>query len=516
VIPARPDRVAHMQPGIADWIPAWAEVQPDRPVLIYEGETTTWGEFDLRVRALATGLRARGVKPGDRVACLMHNRPEFLELFWATVRLGAIFAPLNVRLAIPELRWIVDNLEPAVVATDNDFDDTVRQLDVPLWITPDEDLPVPCETFASLRAVEDDGAPQPLPGFDDPAMILFTSGTTGRPKGAVISHGNIHYQAANWMACFGTTRRDRGLLFLPLCFTGGLLSASMNPFLAGGSIVVTKGFDPPALLKVIERDRPTWFTAVPTMVQRLFEHPDARTTDLSSLTMVESGGAPVSVPLIEHMRSLGKELIQGYGLTEGSGGCNLYLQEFEGVRKAGSCGKRVPLGDAKVIREDGSEAATGEIGELLISGPLVFQGYWRNPEATASTIVDGWLHTGDLATRDDEGFYTMAGRKKEMVITGGLNVYPIEVEQVIQGYPSVAEAAVVGLPDDRWGEAVTAFVRVRPGHDFDAEALLTRCREQIADYKVPKQVIVVDDFPRTASDKPLKRELIARYLAVEA
>lgn len=517
MIPVRPERVAHMDQGTADWIPAWAEVQPDAPVLLFEEETITWAEFDVRVRSLADGLRGMGIGPGDRVACLMHNRPEFLELFWASVRLGAIFAPLNVRLALPELRWIIADLEPSVVATDDDFLDTAVHLegDVERWITPDRELPVPHTTFEALRR-GGDGRPQPtLPSSGDPAMLLYTSGTTGRPKGAIISHGNIHAQSVNWMACFGTTRHDRGLLFLPLCFTGGLLAASMNPFLAGGSMVITKGFDPPALLRVIARDRPTWFTAVPTMVQRLFEHPDAPATDLSSMRMVESGGSPVTVPLIEHMRSLGFELMQGYGLTEASAGCSLYLQEWEGIRKAGSCGKRVPLGDAKVVDDDGEECSADEIGELLISGPMVFQGYWRNPEASAQAVVDGWLHTGDLARRDDDGFFYIAGRKKEMIITGGLNVYPLEVERVLQGVEGIAEVAVVGLPDDRWGEAVSAFLRVRPGHEDVVDRLADHCREHLADYKVPKRFTVVEDFPRTASDKVLKRVLVDRFTGLE-
>lgn len=509
-----------MAHGIAHWITGWARVQPDRPLLTFRGTTTSWAEFDRRVDRLARALHGLGVRRGDRVASLMHNRPEFLEAFWATVRLGALFAPLNVRLTPAELGYLLGDLEPIVAITEETFAGTVRALaaEHPVrWLAADPSPSFPATALAELPADAD--LPDALPGAEDPAAVLYTSGTTGRPKGAVLGHGNIHAQAANWILSFGLTRTDRQLMFLPLCFTGGLISASMNTFLAGGSLVLEPEFDPGALLASIERERPTWFTAVPAMVQRLLEHPDAAHTDLSSLVMVESGGAAVPVPLIERARRLGLELIQGYGITEASGGVNLYLQEWEGVRKAGSCGKPGGIyGDARVVRPDGSDCAPDEIGELVIDGPLVFQGYWGNPEATAETLVDGWLHTGDLARVDDEGFVYLCGRLKEMINSGGLNVYPAEVEAVLVTLPGVAEAAVVGLPDERWGQVVVAFVVPRDGADPDPDPdrIRARCREQLADYKVPKSVRVVADLPRTMSNKVLKRVLVEQATAAAA
>ncbi|MFR9806048.1 class I adenylate-forming enzyme family protein [Pseudonocardia sp. RS010] len=512
-----------MPTGIAHWIGSWARLQPDRPLLTFRGRTTTWAEFDRRVDALARGLHRLGVGRGDRVACLMHNRPEFLELFWATVRLGALFAPVNVRLAPPELQYVISDLDPAVIATEEAFAPTATGLQgsgaVPggaVWLSAD---PTPSIRATPLDALPVDGPlPAVVPEATDPAAVLYTSGTTGRPKGAVLSHGNIHAQAANWVLSFGLTRTDRQLMFLPLCFTGGLISASMNTFYSGASMVLEPDFDPAALLADIERERPTWFTAVPAMMQRLFEHPDAPRTDLSSLTMIESGGAAVPVPLIEKVRGMGLELIQGYGITEGSGGVNLYLQEWEGTRKPGSCGKAGGVyGDARIVRPDGTECDPGEIGELLIDGPLVFQGYWRNDAATAETLVDGWLHTGDLARFDEEGFVYLSGRLKEMINSGGLNVYPAEVEAALVTLPDVSEVAVVGLPDERWGQVVAAFVVPRPGTEPDPETIRCQARALLADYKVPKTVCLVDDLPRTTSNKVLKRVLVeqaTRDLAV--
>lgn len=498
--------------GIAHWIRSWARLQPERPVIVYGGRTITWGEFDARVDTEARRLSALGVRSGERVACLMHNRPEFLVLFWAAVRLGALFAPINTRLADPELVHIVRDLEPVVVVTESDFRDVAGRLaSAARWLGVE-----PVAGLPELANVPADGPlPSSWPAGADPAAILYTSGTTGRPKGAVLSHDNIHAQCANWNLSFGLGRHDRQLLFLPLCFTGGLISASMNTFYSGASMVLERGFDPVRLLSDIEAQRPTWFTAVPAMVQRVFEHPRAAETDLSSLTMVESGGAAVPVPLIEHMRGLGLELIQGFGITEGTGGINLYLQEWEGVRKAGSCGKPGGIyGDARIVRPDGAPTEPGEIGELVLSGPLVFQGYWRNPVATAEVLVDGWLHTGDLARYDEEGFIYLTGRLKEMINTGGLNVYPAEVEAALVRIDGVAEAAVVGLPDPTWGQAVTAVVVPRAGSALTAAGLREACRPLLADYKIPKAVHFVADLPRTASNKVLKRELVERLSPV--
>ncbi len=507
-----------MPTGIAHWISSWARLQPDHPLITFADTTITWRDFDERVDRLARGLRSLGVGRGDRVACLMHNRPEFLELFWATVRLGALFAPINVRLALPELRYILGDLDPTVITTEEAFADAavVLQPDSSAqWLRTADSPSVPGRSLRSLPETAE--LPGQWPAADDPAAILYTSGTTGRPKGAVLRHGNIHAQSANWVLSFGLTRTDRQLLFLPLCFTGGLISASMNTFYSGASMVLERDFDPATLLGTIERERPTWFTAVPAMMQRIFEHPDAPGTDLSSLTMIESGGAAVPVPLIEKVRGLGLELIQGYGITEGSGGVNLYLQSWEGVRKAGSCGKPGGVyGGARVVRPDGTDCDPDEIGELLIDGPLVFQGYWNNPAATAETLVDGWLHTGDLARRDEEGFLFLCGRVKELINSGGLNVYPAEVEAALVELPGIAEAAVVGIPDERGGQAVVAFVTARPGAEIDGAAVRSQCRELLADYKVPKSVRVVADLPRTTSNKVLKRALAEQAIELPA
>ncbi len=240
----------------------------------------------------------------------------------------------------------------------------------------------------------------------------------------------------------------------------------------------------------------------------MFEHPNAATTDLSSLRLVQGGGAPVPVALIERVHRLGLVVVQGYGITEGTGGLCLLLPEWEALTMAGSAGKPGVLGLARIVRPDGEECDVDEVGELCIAGPLICQGYWNNAQATAEAFADGWFHTGDLARKNSEGFYYIAGRSKEMIISGGLNVYPVEVEQAMAAIPAVEEVAITGQPDEDWGEAVVAFVKIREGFDIDEEGVRAETRLLVASYKVPKRVYFVDEFPRTASNKVLKRELV--------
>lgn len=500
--------------GIAFWVRDWARRRPEKDALVFGSQRWTWRELDEHVDAIATGLRDLGVGRGDRVACLMRNRPEYLELFWAVARLGAVFVPLNTRLARPELAHTIADAEPRVVVTESGFDDMVAALRtgsaVEHWVTADEatDGVRPLAELRLRRVAP--VAVDLLPS--EPVAILFTSGTTGPPKGAVLSHDNIATQAVMWVRSFSLTGEDRHMVVSPLCFAGGLIAGSMNPVLSGATMVLEPEFDVVRNIETIERERITWFNGVPLMVERILRHPRATGQALASLRRIQSGGSPVPAELVLEARERGIDVMQGYGLSECTAGPSLFLDSEDAVEKAGSVGRASLSTDVRVVDEHGREVEPETVGELLIRGPMVMSGYWRNPAATASTIRDGWLHTGDLARVDRDGFHYVVGRSKDMVLTGGLNVYPMEVERVLNVLPGVRESAVVGLPDPTWGEAVVAVI-VRDGSsEVDADRIIAQCREHLAGYKCPKQVHFVDELPRTASQKVRKDVVRERLL----
>jgi fatty-acyl-CoA synthase len=470
---------------------------------------TSWSELAGKVDAMAAVLRHAGAEQGSRVGCLLPNRPDYLVTFWAALQIGAVFVPFNVRLTAPELVVLLDDSDPVVVASDRSFAGVRQQVDATrptAWIDVDERHPV---------GEPEGGSHEDLAVWltdDDPAALVYTSGTTGRSKGALLSHGNLVHNSVAWTSTFALTRDDRIINLMPLCYVAGLLNGTLNVLQTGGSMVLEPRFDPASALRLIEAHRVTWFMATPQIVEDLITHPDAAGTDLSSLTRIQTGGAPVPVHLAERAKRLGVDLVQGFGMTEASGGINLVLPVEHALRKAGAIGKAAPFNAVRIVDGDGQDVGEGVVGEMLLRGPMVMKGYWQDEAATRAALRDGWLHTGDLASRDDEGFVTLVGRTKDVIITGGLNVYPVEVERVIETFDEVDEVAVVGLPDERWGERVTAFVVPAPGRTVSPEELRARCRDRLADYRIPKQVVVVPHFPRTASGKVRKIELRETYL----
>ena len=501
------DRSANtMISTLATWIPHWAQQQPDAAVITFNDNTISWAQLKRTVFARATQLQRSGVGKGDRVACLLLNRPEFYEVFWACQSIGAVFVPLNTRLTAPELSEIMRDAQPAIFISE--YAAGLPQLAAVLELI-DVALPrvlLDREPAALTEYETVDFAPTPC-AVDDAAAIVYTSGTTGLPKGAVLTHGNVIASAHMWMVDFKLTGADRHLMALPLCFTGGLIASSMHIFCAGAQLVLMEAFDPAQALQLIARHRLTWFIAVPLMLQRMKDDPSWQASDLSSLRGMQSGGAAVPVPLIQAYRQRSVELMQGFGITEGSAGSNLYLAPQFAATKAGSIGRSGFSNEARVVADNGELAAADEVGELQLRGALIFREYWRRPDATLETFVDGWLKTGDLARRDADGFYFIVGRKKDMIVTGGLNVYPAEVERVLDALPGVTESAVIGVPDADWGEAVVAVLRMPPHSTPDIKALDSACRAALAGYKVPKRFEFVDDFPRTVSGKILKRVL---------
>ncbi len=514
---------------MADWLLKREELTPDRVALVDDrtGERLTYAEMNHRATAVALALRDRyGVKAGDRLAVLAKNRPEFYIALFACIKLRAILVPINIRLAAPEVAYILGDCEPSVIFYDQTFRPVLDEAAVELRSRPGlvsfdgenpawRDLVGTAETSAAGAA---GAGPELMPSLEpdgespswaaEPCLILYTSGTTGRPKGAVLTTAMLTWNAVNTAVSWDLSSADVAVNPAPLYHTGGINVFSMPLFHLGGRVILMEAFDAVRILELIERERATVFFGVPTMLQMIVESPRFAATDLSSLRWVIAGGATCPIPVVEAFRARGVAFRQGYGLTEV--GPNCFATSDEGARrKPHAVGFPVIHSQMRVVGPDGRDVGLGGEGELLIRGPHAFAGYWRNPEATAKTIVDGWVHTGDVVRRDDEGFFYIVDRIKDMYKSGGENVYPLEVERVIERHPAVAEVAVIGVPDPKWDEVGRAYVAVRPGAALTLEELTEFCRPHLAKYKVPKQMVVLPALPRNATGKVQKEALRA-------
>ncbi len=496
--------------SIANGVRFWSRWSPETVSIRFGDRDVTWAEFDETTSRVATGLARLGVSPGDRVGVLSGNSVEYCETAIATQKLGAYLVPLNVRLTSVELRYIVENSGCTVAVADAALAPLLAEAIADLDVTPVSADGSLGTAFAELhRSPPDD--PDVGVSEDDPAFLCYTSGTTGQPKGAMLTHRNVWTMANHRILIDGLTPEDRVYLPFPLSFTGGLVSMWMPTYFAGATLVLDSEVEPGRALATLAREQITDFAAVPVIWEMLLAHPDFASTDLSSLRIAASGGAPVPRSLLVALQAAGIPMSQGYGLTEGCG-MNLWLRAEDAERKLGSAGQAMMNNRVIIVGDDGAELARGEVGELLIKGPDVMAGYWNDPEATAATIVDGWLRTGDLGSMDDDGFVTIVDRAKDMLISGGLNVYPAEVERVLAAHPGIAEVAVIGVRDERWGETPAAVVVPSPGSTVDAGEVIEFCRGDLADYKLPRHVVVRDEpLPRGMSGKVLKRLLREEY-----
>jgi fatty-acyl-CoA synthase len=481
--------------GVGSWAARRARMSPHRVAVVHDGREWTFEEVADRSLRTAHVLAARGVSAGDRVAYLGPNHPAFLETLFATGLLGAVFVPLNTRLAAPELDYILRDSGAAVL------------VHAPLPVVDDlRDAP----TRLALDGLALPSAAEPLDvavGADDVCMIMYTSGTTGRPKGAMLTHANIAWNSFNLLLDIDLTSTEVTLVNAPMFHVAALNMTVLPTFLKGGRSVLMSAFDPDLTLELIERHGVTYTFGVPAQYQMLARSPKWDGADLSSLRSVSCGGAPVPAALIETYQRRGLTFLQGYGLSEAAPGVT-YLRADDSTRKVGSAGTSVFFGDVRVVRPDGSTVDTGEPGEILTEGPNVMAGYWGLPDATAEVLSDdGWLRTGDVAVLDDEGFAYIRDRVKDLIISGGENIYPAEVEDALYAHPAVAECAVVGVPDDRWGEVGRAFVVLADGASAEPRELLDFLDGRIARYKVPKSVVFLESLPRTGSGKVLKKRL---------
>lgn len=509
-----------MDQGIGNWTTVHAQRNPQRLALVdaNTGRSFRFDELEGRTNALASALRARGVRQGDRVALLALNSPHFLEVAIAVAKLGAIFVPINFRLTAPEVRYILDDAAPCVLFASTQTLDTAREAAAGSLVREVVEIASADKRSGGDGAAyeqwiaEGEATRAPVRvRADDVASLMYTSGTTGFPKGAMLTHGNHLWNAYTHFAMTeGLTPRDISLVSAPLFHIGAFGIYTLPLIYLGGTSVILESFSPVAWLDAVHKHRPTLAFCVPAMWAAIAAA-GLEGRDFSSLRYAISGGAPCPLVLIRQLREHGMVFTEGFGLTETAPVASA-LGADEVIAHAGSVGKPIAHVEYRVVDDAGHDVATDEVGELLIRGPNVFVGYWQKPEATREVLdEDGWFHSGDLARVDAEGYYFIVDRKKDMVISGGENVYPAEVEQVLYQRPEIAEVAVLGTPDPKWGEAVTAVIALKPGQHLDASELIAWARERLAGFKCPRVVKFVDTLPRTATGKLLKRELRQRF-----
>ncbi|MFF4951478.1 o-succinylbenzoate--CoA ligase [Streptomyces chattanoogensis] len=489
--------------GLGSWPARRARKTPHRTALIHHDTTVTYAELYERTTRLAHALRARGVRRGDRIAYLGPNHPSYLETLFAAGTLGAVFVPLNTRLAAPEIAYQLADSGAKVLVHAPAHAGPPGSADVRAHLEVGAAYE---EALAGAPKVSIDETVSP----DDTCIIMYTSGTTGRPKGAMLTHANLTWNALNVLVDTDLAADERALVSAPLFHTAGLNMLTLPVLLKGGACVLAEAFDPDATFDLIARHRITFMFGVPTMFDQVARHPRWADADLSSLRILHCGGSPVPTPLIATYQERGLTFLQGYGMTEAAPGA-LFLDAEHAAGKAGSAGVPHFFSDVRVVRPDLTPVDVGETGEVVVRGPHVMPGYWGLPEETAASFADGWFRTGDAARIDEDGYLFIVDRIKDMIISGGENIYPAEIEDLLLAHPDIAECAVIGVPDDRWGEAPRAVVVAREGASVDPGEVLASLAGRLAKYKIPKSVVVADGLPRTASGKLLKARVRARY-----
>lgn len=464
---------------------------PTGPAIADSSQRLTNAELLDLVRAGAAHLADLGIGAGDVVALKLTNRVEFVVLLFAAWRLGATITPVNPALTDSEVARQVDDSGAKLQV----IEDCAHPIG-----------DVPALAISDLHREPRHDAPAPVVDSALLALLIYTSGTTGVPKGVMLDHANLEAMTAMGRDALEVGPEDRCLLILPLFHVNGIVVSILTPLLVGASVVIADRFNPHTFFDTVEQERPTFFSAVPTIYSMLAALPEDVRPDTSSVRFAVCGAAPASAELLARFEDrFGFPLIEGYGLSEAT--CGSTINPVGGPRKAGTVGLPFPGQELRIVGADGNPVPPGENGEVTVRGANVMRGYLGRPDDTAAVIKDGWLTTGDLGHLDEDGYLTIVGRSKEMIIRGGENIYPREIEDVLAGDPAVLEVAVIGLPDKKWGEVVVAFVQARPGATVDVEGLKSRCQEQLSGYKRPTAIHVLDALPKNSVGKLDKRAL---------
>ena len=500
--------------GLGSWMAKRRLKTPEKPALVFEEEAITYRRLADAADRVSALLWHRGIRKGDAVAYLGENSPEFIQVMFGVMQLGAVFVPVNTRLAPPEIAHVLGDSGARALIHDPDFAERIAD--------------VVDDAGIAHRIMTGDGTPE-RPGLahllrttraghadadvtlDDAAAIIYTSGTTGRAKGAVLTHGNLTWVALNCIVDYDVVSTDIALMISPLFHVASLGMGALPVILKGATIVLEKGFEPARALAQIQRPGVTMLSGVPTTYQLMADHPDWSATDLSSLRTLTCGGSAVPTRILNAYEERGLSFSQGYGMTETSPGATSLAPAMTRA-KQGSVGLPHFFTDVRIADESGAMVPRGTVGEIEISGPNVFAGYHGNLDATAAAFTaDGWFRSGDLGYLDPDGYLFIADRLKDMIISGGENIYPAEVENLISDLDGITGVAVIGVPNDRWGEVPWAVVTVRDDASVDTDAVRAHLDGRLARYKIPKHVMVVEELPRTASGKVRKADLRARY-----
>lgn len=486
-----------------DWLKNRARITPNW-IAVVDGDTKerwTYAQLNDRANHLAAYFFSLGIQKGDRIVLVSPNHISYFDLYFACEKIGAIFVPLNWRLSNAEIQYIIRDCMPSLIAFHSDVKELIENI-VAFPI-----LNVDSQCYDEHLLFEKEFQCTNTIQKEDPLAIIYTGGTTAKPKGVVLTHQSIFCNSTNTILSWNINAKDTTLTVLPMFHTGGLFSLTMPLLQIGGKVVFTSKFDPEKTVALLNEELCTIVLLVPTMHQMVIETRAFQHSGFPSMHTFLSGGAPCSHVIYQAYEQKRLTFKEGYGLTE-AGPNNFYIDPSNVPNKMGSVGKPMLFNEALLIKEDGTEADPDEVGELLIKGYHIFDYYWNNPEQTKATKVNGWLYTGDLAKKDKDGYFYIVGRKKDMIITGGENVYPLEVEHVIAEHKNVSEVAVVGVSHDKWGETVVAYVAPKSENSITEEELKRFCQQKLGGYKVPKKIIFVEELPKTHVGKIDKKELM--------